>query len=93
MKTPEEKRARWEAKMRALVLTAKDCPCVDCGRSWHPLVMEFDHLPGTKKRANLGDAPARKFGRETIQAEIAKCEVLCPTCHRIRALRRLGKID
>jgi hypothetical protein len=87
-----QKRVRWEAKIRALVLAAKDRPCADCGGRWHPLVMEFDHLPGTEKRANLGDATARKFGWETIQTEIAKCEVLCPTCHRVRTLRRLGKI-
>ena len=62
-------------------------------RRWHPLVMEFDHLPGTEKRLNLGDAPARKLGWAAIQEEIAKCEVLCPTCHRIRTLRRLGKIE
>src|SRR5438105_15906770 len=87
------KRMRYEAKIRTLILVAKDRPCADCGGRWHPLVMEFDHLPGTAKRANLGDALARKFGRATVRAEIAKCEVVCPTCHRIRTLRRLGKID
>jgi hypothetical protein len=88
-----QKRQRWEAKIRALILTAKDRPCADCGGRWHPLVMEFDHLPGTEKRINIGDARARKLGWVKIQAEIAKCEVLCPTCHRIRTLRRLGKIE
>jgi hypothetical protein len=87
------KRMRYEAKVRDLILAAKDKPCTDCGGRWHPLVMEFDHLPGTQKRANLGDGKARKFGWLTLQAEIAKCEVVCPTCHRIRTLRRLGKIE
>lgn len=87
------KRMRYEAKMRALMLEAKNKPCADCGGRWHPLVMEFDHLPGTKKVANLGSAGPRKWGWEKMQEEIAKCEVLCPTCHRIRTLRRLGKID
>jgi len=84
---------RWEAKIRALILEAKNKPCADCSPSWHPLVMEFDHLPGTSKRLNIGDGAARRLGWANIQAEIAKCEVLCPTCHRIRTLRRLGKID
>jgi hypothetical protein len=87
------KRMRYEAKNRALVLAAKAKPCTDCGGRWHPLVMEFDHLPGAKKVANLGDLRVRKCGRDTILAEIAKCEVVCPTCHRIRTLRRAGKID
>jgi len=78
------RRGRYEAKIRALVVAAKDRPCQDCGGRWHPFVMEFDHLPGTLKESNLGDANARKWGWRRIQAEIGKCEVLCPTCHRIR---------
>jgi hypothetical protein len=84
---------RYEAKVRSLILEAKNKPCTDCDGRWHPLVMEFDHLPGTNKVANLGDAHPRRWGWAKVQAEIAKCEVLCPTCHRIRTLRRLGKID
>jgi hypothetical protein len=87
------KRMRYESKIRDLILSAKDRPYADCGGRWPPIVMEFDHLPGTEKRANLGDGKARKFGWRTLQAEIAKCEVVCPTCHRIRTLRRLGKIS
>jgi hypothetical protein len=87
------KRVRYEAKIRAMILAAKDQPCKDCGGRWHPLVMEFDHLPGTTKRTNMGDGKARRFGRMTILAEIAKCDVVCPTCHRLRTLRRMGKID
>jgi hypothetical protein len=86
------KRMKWEAKIRALIVEAKGHPCADCGGRWHPLVMEFDHLPGMDKRLNLGDAKARKLGLNTIREEIAKCEVLCPTCHRIRTLRRQGKL-
>jgi hypothetical protein len=88
-----EKRQRYEQKIRNVILAGKDKPCADCTRQWHPLVMEYDHLPGTNKRVNLGDPVARKFGIKSILAEIAKCEVVCPTCHRIRTLRRLGLID
>jgi hypothetical protein len=87
------KRMRWEAKIRAIILEAKNKPCADCGGRWPAIVMEFDHLPGTKKLADLGAAPARKWGLDKILAEIAKGEVVCPTCHRIRTLRRLGKLD
>jgi hypothetical protein len=87
-----EKRMRWEAKMRAFILAAKDRPCADCSGRWHPLVMEFDHLPGSDKKFNLYSMCARKHGLESLKAEIAKCEVVCPTCHRVRTLRRLGKL-
>jgi len=88
-----EKRVRYEAKIRDRKLAAKDKPCADCGGRWHPLVMEFDHLPGVEKCMNVGDAHARAMGWDRIQAEITKCEVVCPTCHRIRTLRRLGLIE
>ena len=81
-----------EAKMRALILEAKDRPCADCGGRGPAIVMEFDHRPGTVKKFNLGDQRARKNGLEVVQEELAKCEVLCPTCHRMRTLRRLGKL-
>jgi hypothetical protein len=87
------KRMRYEAKVRALILAAKDRPCADCGGRWHALVMEFDHLPGTEKRLNIGDCKARKCGLRMIMEEIAKCDVVCPTCHRIRTLRHMGKLN
>ena len=86
------KRQRYEAKMRALILEAKARPCADCGRTWPAMVMEFDHRPGTVKRFNLSDQRARAHGLQAVEAEIAKCDILCPTCHRLRTLRRLGKL-
>src|SRR5207249_127226 len=73
-----QKRMRYEAKVRAMTIAAKDRPCADCGGRWHPLVMEFDHLPGTHKQLTLGCDRARKYGWARLAAEIAKCEVVCP---------------
>ncbi len=86
------KRRRYETKMRDIILKGRECPCADCGRRWAAIVMEYDHRPGTVKRFNLGDPRARKHGLKAVLAEIAKCDVLCPTCHRIRTLIRLGKL-
>ncbi len=84
------KRMRYEAKMRALILADKDRPCGDCGLNWPAIVMEHDHRPGTVKKFNLGDGAARRRGEKAIREEMAKCDVLCPTCHRIRTFIRLG---
>jgi 5-methylcytosine-specific restriction endonuclease McrA len=87
-----KKRQRYEASMRAIILAAKDRSCADCGGRWPAIVMEFDHRPGTVKKFNLGDQHARKHGIEAVKEEIAKCDVLCPTCHRVRTFRRQGKL-
>lgn len=62
--------------------------CVDCGlKINHPEVYDFDHLPGVEKSHAVSSLVA-KGDRELIDAEIAKCEVVCANCHRIRTASR-----
>jgi len=62
--------------------------CIDCGYGHAggdlPELLEFDHVRG-EKRFSLGDGTVR--ARETLDAEIAKCDVRCVSCHRIRTLK------
>jgi hypothetical protein len=60
--------------------------CVDCGYDKHPEALDFDHLPGSDKRFELGGS--YDYNRDTLLAEIAKCEVVCANCHRIRTATR-----
>jgi hypothetical protein len=47
--------------------------------------LEFDHLPGAVKVSTVSAMFASaKFTMDDIKAEIAKCEVVCANCHRIR---------
>ena len=64
-------------------------PCSDCGRTFDPQVMQWDHLPGSVK---IGDISAAFWGRpdEEVRREIAKCELVCTNCHTIRTFRRNG---
>ena len=65
-------------------------PCADCGGSFHPAAMHWDHLPGTDKHADLGDL-VRTHDQARILAEIAKCELVCANCHAVRTfVRRRG---
>lgn len=63
--------------------------CVDCGfGDWRCL--DFDHLPKYEKSATIGGTRVMHWSRKRIDAEIAKCEVRCANCHRIKTLERAG---
>ncbi len=64
----------------------KSVPCADCGISYPSYVMDFDHLEGTLKLECVSKMTG--FSKEKILAEIAKCEVVCSNCHRIRTFSR-----
>lgn len=66
---------------------AKTGPCVDCGLV-DPRVMEFDHLPHHEKRATVANMPTMGYSVASIEEEIAKCELVCANCHRIRTWER-----
>jgi len=60
--------------------------CADCGYNKHHAGLQFDHMPGFIKSSNVTALLYRN--REAILAEIAKCEVVCSTCHSIRTFER-----
>lgn len=60
-------------------------PCADCGRTYPAVCMDFDHVSGTKKLKVSG---LLNHSWDVILAEIAKCEIVCSNCHRIRTHTR-----
>lgn len=74
------------AAKRAMVSDLKRAPCTDCGVSYPPYVMDFDHL-GEDKTGEIG-ANIHRWGVKRIRREIAKCELVCSNCHRIRTHER-----
>lgn len=70
-----------------IVNAAKNVPCADCGQRWPPEAMDFDHVRG-KKLADLSRMSKTRYSVSKILEEIAKCEVVCACCHRIRTNRR-----
>jgi hypothetical protein len=61
-------------------------PCVDCGET-DVRVLEFDHVRGNKS-ANIATLLNNAISWSTIEKEIAKCEVRCANCHRIKTNER-----
>lgn len=63
-------------------------PCVDCGEQ-DLIVLDFDHLPEHEKHFEVSRAvTASTRSWQSIEREIAKCEVVCANCHRRRTARR-----
>ncbi len=63
-------------------------PCVDC-HEMDISVLEFDHLHS--KILNISTLVSNIAALSTIQAEVAKCEVVCANCHRRRTYKRYPK--
>lgn len=64
-------------------------PCADCQQVFHPVCMDFDHVRGTKV-LNVSAAVLKGWGWDRLEAEIAKCDLVCSNCHRLRTHLRRG---
>ena len=62
--------------------------CSDCLKEYPHYVLEFHHLPGFKKFGQVSHI-LKKYGPDKAWEEIAKCEVVCSNCHKIRTNSRL----
>ena len=70
----------------------KNQPCMDCGGSFPSPCMDFDHVRG-EKIGNVTDLCRKGVRWETVLAEIAKCELVCANCHRLRTWQRNQEKD
>ncbi len=86
-KGPYIERAKAQIRSKkALVASLKNKPCADCERQFPFWAMQFDHLRDKVETLSFMGANNRTV--EQIQAEAAKCEVVCVLCHRHRTYSR-----
>lgn len=78
--TRRAKRSAWLAEIKT------KSGCVDCGYNAHGAALDFDHMPGVEKLFSIGNNT--NATKKATLAEIAKCEVVCANCHRIRTYQR-----
>jgi len=83
-------RRRWEKKTW---LAAKKLMCRECGETRFPCLV-FHHDDRRGKEENIAHAIHGGWSKPRIEAELAKCIVLCGNCHaklhwneRLRARR------
>ena len=80
VKATKKRRTQLQSKVNEI---KSNSPCVDCGGSFHPVAMDFDHVRGTKK-CGIAEMVGQGMPLDTILKEIEKCEVRCAPCHRTR---------
>lgn len=59
-------------------------PCQDCGETFAPWVMDFDHRDPRTKSFSIAASRAMLKSRGALLAEVAKCDIVCANCHAIR---------
>ena len=74
------------ARARKRIDKIKAAPCMDCGGVFPPECMDFDHRPGEGKFMSVGRMYMMNPTR--LAAEIAKCDLVCANCHRVRTRAR-----
>ena len=84
----EIKRVKARQRTTAELLNQlRQVPCAECRGCFPPYTMDFDHRdPGTKSFALGGKCQLKS--KEVLLREVAKCDVVCANCHRIRTHRQ-----
>lgn len=57
---------------------------MDCGFYFPAPIMEYDHRPGVIKLDTIAHMVVAQLSWTKIEAEIAKCDLVCANCHRYR---------
>lgn len=73
---------RYEHHRAVLDELKSTTPCLDCGGSYKPCQMDFDHLDPKDKTANI--ARLVEGTSEALLKELGKCHLVCANCHRVR---------
>ena len=64
--------------------------CVHCGYKEHPVALDLDHIDPSTKTYNSTKGKGKPkmdwaaLGWKRLEEEMAKCQVLCANCHRIK---------
>ena len=73
-----------QAGMVDLLRDLRRVPCSDCGGQFEPYQMDFDHRDPSIKSFNVMTGRAMLMSTRRVLDEVAKCDVVCANCHRIR---------
>lgn len=83
-KKHREECARVVAELRLL---KEKHGCSDCKTKYPHYVLEFDHRPGEHKIDNVARV-LKNYGTLMAWKEVAKCDIVCSNCHKVRTYDR-----
>lgn len=81
-------RARY-AKRRATALAILGGKCARCGATDD---LEIDHIDPLTKLFQIGSSRGGNCSEVVFLAEVAKCQILCGTCHDTKSLAERGMV-
>ena len=85
-----DRKIAWTGRRRAWLRELKSGKsCADCGGSFPPEAMQWDHLPGSIKLGVISKGIGYRRPKLVFE-ELAKCELVCANCHAIRTYKRLS---
>lgn len=87
----EKSAARKKRIYLTVIVPAKDKPCADCSGAFPLVCMDFDHVRG-EKLFTISSSYVN-VSMAVLLEEIAKCDVVCANCHRIRTSKRVSEAD
>lgn len=72
----------------SMICELKAQPCVDCDGTFHCVAMDFDHRDPALKLFTISRGLMTSM--DALLAEIAKCDLVCANCHRVRTHIKRG---
>ena len=85
------KSAKWRKELHSVLedlhLYKEKHGCFDCRNKFPHYILEFDHKPEFVK-IDVVYRVLRNYGSEAAWAEVAKCDVVCANCHKMRTYQR-----
>ncbi len=73
-----------QASTLAFLRDLRNAPCADCGVSFLPYQMDFDHRDPSLKSFQLTAGRAMLKSHAALINEARKCDIVCANCHRLR---------
>lgn len=80
----------WKKVAYDKINNLKSKPCTDCENTFPPEAMDFDHIQDNKEYEIARLVVSNSMTKAL--AEIAKCELVCANCHRIRTKKRHAEL-